>query len=355
MRAISYEGKRAEEKAVRQEYEPKRKEKDAEKAAKLLEGGAYFFESRDGFRLELTRDQHLERHIERDYIQREEKYIEEDRREIVEKLNKSSLEEIIQTHPELAEKIESFKLDKEGMEMSLLREKETPEIAILVCSGEQSQNGSTGLLGETVAALNISEPNLPEQIIQEKFPAVCADCPAERYGQKSPFLSNYPIRVRSVQIGLGTIQDNVSEFGISHDNTRHLSREEMDKEMSQRSADINRAHLELYHARNRRDELFVEDCRIWDKSEDGQKNQEWNEQKKREYKKAVQESCTKNGVRYLILRKAEKWAENYGALDGVTMVEITDSDEVNRIVKSLKPEGQQTEKIPSIPSIEIGN
>lgn len=307
MRAISYESKLAEQQAVRKEYEPKKKKEGAMQEAKFLkEGAEYVDNGHGGFRLELTPDQQLEIHIEEGYIQQEEEKIAENRREIKEKLKKLSLEEVIKTYPEFAEKIESFKLDldKDGLALSLLREKETPDIAVLVCSDPKNQTKNRGR-----ATLNIPEPRLPEEIIQVEFKSVCACCSIESEGLKSPFLTKFP-------------KSPAMKDGEGYD----AYTKRCEREITLCKADMIR----------------------WKESEEAQKNKEWHEQKKQEFKKVVQQHCAENGIRYLILREADIWAKRYGALDGVEMVEITDLDKVNRIVKSLKSEGQQTEKIPSI-------
>ena len=281
--------------------------------AELLRSGAeYVADSEGGYRFEVTSRQQTELHQEMRQVfsQREEEQLRKIRIEIRKELDELPIEEIIASHPELAEKIEIIRLKKEGQEISLVRQKKAPDLAIPVWSKSKHRGTTLGLI-----SINIPEPRLPRGSIKMEFRSVCACCGSEIYGLKSPFDSNYP---------------KWPEY--------------KKPEGENDSASRTRHAFEV--------EKYEEEVKKWEESEEGQKNAEWHEQKKQEYKKAMQDACTQNGIKYLAMRKgAHVWADHYSALENVEMMEITDEDDVHQKIDELRTKAGHEKEI--VPSFEI--
>jgi hypothetical protein len=239
--------------------------------AKLLENGAEYEEGARGFRPELTDSQYRELHgsMERIFSDRERERLAKLREKIEAEFADIPIEEIIQTHPEIAQNVEAIRLEREGQEIALVRLKAVPEVAIPVWSKSKYKGGTLGKI-----LLSVPESRLPAGRINIEFRAICACCPSEGYGVTSPFQAHHP---------------KYPEGRFTHEG----------------------------------DSLFIEAARKWSESEEGQKDKEWKEQKKREFKEAVEKVCARRGIKYLAMRHYEEWDDHYGAIPGVKMLDIT--------------------------------
>ncbi|MCX6763609.1 MAG: hypothetical protein NTZ97_02655 [Candidatus Moranbacteria bacterium] len=59
----------------------------------------------------------------------------------------------------------------------------------------------------------------------------------------------------------------------------------------------------------------------WKDSPSGKKYFEWVAQKEKDLNQAIQNACKKNGIRILALNGADAWERNFGAIEGVKLVE----------------------------------
>lgn len=219
----------------------------------------------------------------------EEKRLEKIKKEILKELDEKPVEELIQLHPELAEKIEAIRLKKDGQEISLVRDKTKPEMAFLVWSKSKHRGGTLGRI-----YLNVPESRLPEGEVNMEFRSVCACCGTETYGLESPFRTQHPKYPEYKK------QEGESDYTFK---TRH------DREAKQ----------------------YEEDVKKWKEFEEGKKDAEWHEAKKQEYKQAMRDACTENGIKYVAMRKGTRlWNERYGAIEGVEMLEMAEPDEVRQ-------------------------
>lgn len=246
---------------------------------------------KEGWRYKLAK----ERHTTDLAALHEEKRLEGAKKEILKELDERPVEELIQSHPELAEKIESIRLKKDGQEISLVRDKTTPEMAFPVWSKSKHRGGTMGKI-----YLNVPESRLPEGEVNMEFRSVCACCGTETYGLKSPFQTQHP---------------KYPEYKKQEGESENAFRTRHDREAKQ----------------------YEEDLKIWKESEEGKKDAEWHEEKKQEYKQAMQDACTENGIKYVAMRKGAKlWSERYGAIEGVEMMEMADTEEVRQKMNELK-------------------
>lgn len=275
--------------------------------AKFLEGGAeYVADSEGGYRLEITPGQRVERHREMDQVfsRREEERFGKIRREIEKELDELPMEEIIKSYPELAGRLESVHLDRDGREISLFRDKRIPELAFMVWSKAKYNHGTRGRVN-----LDLPDPRLPDGL-EVEFRSVCACCSSETYGLESPFRKNQP-------------------------------------KSPEWKANEGESDSELRERRKRESEEYKIEYTKWQESEDGQKDVEWHEQQKQKYEETVQKACADNGVKYLIMRHPNSWKSHYGALEGVEMIEVTDDDKINGVMNELRTKaGIVKEKIP---------
>lgn len=267
--------------------------------AELLKSGAeYVFDNEENSRLDITQEQYVELHdgMNEDIFQ---KAIPEIRKE----LDELSVEEIIKARPDLSEKFEAIRLEKEGQEVSLFRSKMIPELAFAIWSKSKHRGGTQGKVW-----LNVPDQRLPKNVEME-FRSVCACCSSEAYGLESPFRSSFP----------------------EHPSIK-------DAEGKDKSDYIFKKEVEEYGKERRK----------WEQSEEGQKDTEWCNQKKQEFVDAMQNACNQNGIKYLVMRKGpSNWEEHYGSpLNGVVMLEIGDGgkekivDKINelKILNGLKKE-----------------
>jgi len=293
----------------REEQAKIQKERTVSDAELLRAGAEYVGDSEGGFRLEVTSRQQVELHreMEQAFSKREEDRLEAIRQEIRKELDELPIEQILQSHPELAEKIEAIRLEKDGQEISLIRQKGSPELAIPVWSKSKHRGGTQGRV-----LLNVPESRLPKGMLRMEFRAVCACCGSETYGLESPFRTTHP-KYPEYKKAEG---ESESEFKVRHD--REVKKYEGEE-------------------------------KIWKESDEAKKDTEWHAQKKQEYKEALQNACTQNGIKTLVMRNGERvWADHYGALEGVDMMEITDEEKVHGKMDELRTlSGQDKEKVPS--------
>ena len=277
--------------------------------AKFLEGGAeYVGDSEGGYRLEVTRGQQIERHREMEQVfsKREEEKFGKIRREIEKEIDEMPMEEIIKSYPELAGRLESIHLDREGRDISFFRDRRMPELAFMVWSKPKHAGGTRGRVN-----LDLPEPRLPDGL-EVEFRSVCACCGSETYGLESPFRKNlpeYPTKKK-----LEGESDSQTDVRYEHE-----------------MKEYRKAHTE------------------WENSEDKQKDTEWQEQQKQEYKESVQKACADNGIKYLVMRKGEpNWKSHYGDLEGVKMLEVTNDHRINAVMDELRTQaGLVKEKVPA--------
>lgn len=218
------------------------------------------------------------------------------REEICAELDEMPIEDIIESHPEFAEKIEAIRLEKEGWEISLVRDKMVPELAFPVWSKSKHRGGTLGAI-----ELDVPEPRLKEGSIRMEFRSVCACCSSEARGLESPFKTNYP-----------KYQEYKGHDGESAEAVRAIQSHEFKK--------------------------YEKEIEQWKKSTEGQKDAKWQEEIKRKYKEVMQNACTQNGIKYLAmrLRDGEKvWDEHYGKLNGVKMLEIAEPGWIRENIKDM--------------------
>ncbi len=284
------------------------KERTMSDAELLHEGAVYIVGSDGGYRLEVNARQQTELHREMEQVfsRREEERLGKIRVEIRKELDELPIEELIQIYPELAEKIETIRLATEGREISLVRQKEAPELAIPVWSKSKHRGGTQGRI-----LLNIPESRLSKGSIKMEFRSVCACCSSETYGLESPFRANHP---------------KYPEYKKAEGEDDYTFKARHDREVKQ------------YEAEKKK----------WDASKEAQKDKEWEEQKKQEYADAMRNAVMQNGIKYVAMRKRTRWAERYGQIEGVEFMEITEDDDVRAKINELrKQRGLEKEKVPS--------
>lgn len=231
---------------------------------------------KEGWRYKLAEERHIADIVEF----REEKRLEEKRKEILEELADKSIEELIQAHPELSEKIEALRLRGDWQDISLVRDKLVPELAFPVWSKSKDKRRTQGRINVT-----IPESRLPEGEVNLEFGSTCACCQAGSHLLESPFLTQRPEYPKDQR------KEGESDF----------------------------AWKTRFDAIKRK---YEEDLKKWKQSEEGQRNKEWHEQKDREYADIMKEVITQNGIKYIAIRTAETWEKRYGSIEGVEFMEI---------------------------------
>lgn len=229
-----------------------------------------------------------ERHGEDRNAFLEEKHMKENERKVREEFQGKTIKEVVQSYPEFAENIKVVQLEGEWG-VSLVFEKGIPDIAYLVWD-KPSYRGTYGKI-----LLTIPEPRMSDQVIKIKYDAVCGHCNTELRDNRSL---------------LKRFNCPVEEEGRTYEEAQKMRKE-------------------------------------WEKTEEAQKYRELCEQKKIEFKKAVQKACTENGIKYLAMGAGElkfggedqpekdwkNWESNYGLLEGVETVGITRFAEIKDLIE----------------------
>jgi hypothetical protein len=138
---------------------------------------------KEGWRYKLAEERHITDVAEF----REEKRLEEKRKEILEELREESISELIQAHPELSEKIEAIGLGGDWQDVSLVRDKLVPELAFPVWSKSKDKRRTQGKI-----ILKIPESRLPEGSVKLEFGSTCVCCQTGSHELESPFLTKRP-------------------------------------------------------------------------------------------------------------------------------------------------------------------
>lgn len=237
---------------------------------------------KEGWRYKLAKERHTPDLAE--------KRLSKVKEETLKELYETPIEEIIQSHPEIAEKIQAIRLKIDGLEVSLVREKTTPERAFAAWSKPQYNNGSMGTL-----YLNVPESRLPEGQVNLKFISVIPGAVTENYGLGRPVQTQFP---------------------------KHPDYNNME---GGRNIDVRKAMFKAL------DKRFGEDIKKWEESEEGKKSAEWHEEKRQGFKQAMQDACVENGIKCVVLGGQTKfWNEQYGAIEGVEMMDMRDVDGVRQ-------------------------
>lgn len=259
------------------------KERMLSDAGLLQKGAEYVVDAAGAFRLEVTPGQFVEIHGEMSSDVRE-RFLDEIA-EIKKELRDIPIEDIISSHPELAEHVEAIPLGLEDVPISLIRMRGVPSFAIAVWSKSKIRSATRGGV-----LLQVPDARLPAGIPHiAGFQAICACCQSEVHGLQSPFQAHMP-------------------------------------EFSRGNVPFERA-VELYNGA----------MKEWRTTDDGQRDAEWHNEKKRAYRDAIQRVSTEHGIKFLGMRKGEDtWIKNYGALEGVEMMEITEIDAVQGKMRALR-------------------
>ena len=265
------------------------KERTISDAGLLKKGSAeYIVGERGEYRLEITKDQFNELHGA--MIS---EFDEKIKKEIREKWENKSLEEIIADDPELEKNIETIPVKTEGERLVLLRNKQLPEIAFVVWS--EKETSTQGKI-----ALNISEPRISEKHVKSKdFSTMCACCSVELYGLQNPH--KYPYKE--------DIGEDGKKIHIGADGKEFSTYKQW--------------------------ESFSDK---WSKEnpEEEQKSEEWEKRKKEEFMESMQKACDDNGIKFLIVRKAELLEKRYGEIKGVQTLEITENNKVRDKIDTIE-------------------
>jgi hypothetical protein len=166
---------------------------------------------------------------------------------------------------ELSDKVELIDLPVTGISLCLLRPRLTPEFAFVMWVDRDSGTYSQMVLRNTGTGKHADEAWHSRQA----YLVVCACCGVETYGfDFSPFESNKP------------------EYKDS--------------------------------------ESYKREWKKWQASEEGQAYASKEKQLAEAFKKAIVESCQKNGITTIFMRRAEAWNNHYGKAENLAVVESAD-------------------------------
>lgn len=234
---------------------------DHEERRKALE------HEKGGWRYKMAEERHIpeianlreQKRIEKETEERKAR-IEKIKKEIYSELKDVPVGEIIDAHPEISEEIEVIPLKKDGYEVVLLRDRAVPEIAFPIFALSELSGRTSGHV-----YVDFPDSRLPEgESMRMDYNSICTCCSPETQGIESPFEKNRP---------------DLRKF-----------------------SDVNKWSLAVAE---------------WEKTDEGQKDAEWREQKKQEFHQLMQKTCTDNGIQVLKMRKAEGWERSYGPIAGV--------------------------------------
>ena len=71
-------------------------------------------------------------------------------------------------------------------------------------------------------------------------------------------------------------------------------------------------------------------------SKEEKENDKFERKKAKEFKNAIQKACNENGIKTLVIRKADMWNEEYGDLAGVDLMEITETGKIKQEIALIK-------------------
>jgi hypothetical protein len=190
---------------------------------------------------------------------------------ILEQLMALPIQEIIAADSKLSNLFEAIEIPWKGRPQALFRLKSKPEVALPIWSQSKYSGGTRGAVLLQVKRPNelkvAWDKNNPDNGLVLEFRSLCACCNPAKYGVESPFLANKP--------------------------------DWSDKE---RLID-------------------------WENSTEGLAHKEWEITLRNDYAKALESTCTANGINTLILRRADTWISvNGNELLGIEMVEVTERD-----------------------------
>ena len=216
-----------------------------------------------------------ERHVDDMNSFRESVKFKKAQEKIKEELHNLSLSDLIESHPEL-ENLEAIPVNREGREMSIFRVKDSPEVGLLIWSKSKHQGGTQGRV-----RVQMSEPRLEKEKITLEYRSICGCCAPEFYDVEERFIENKP------------------EYPENDNRDYSIIREELDEKLIE-----------------------------WQSSEEGKQNAEWRKEQKDKFRDLIQKYCEENNIKVLAVRKASNWIKNYGTIDGIEVIEVTDSEEV---------------------------
>jgi hypothetical protein len=223
-------------------------------------------------------------------------------RRIDKELRNLSIVEIIESHPELAEKMEALSFEADGADLSLLRLQGFMDTAFLLDSefGYLTSDGKGGYYSQSsgssrgVEIENVSVPNMDLKVPLK----LSSTCTCGSSGCQRKIFGNDPFVSEREQYRFDHQDDLKFEYRLSTEEKRQKQQQG------------------------------------WLKTEAGKAQNEWLMHKRESFRQALQEVCRLNNITRIVMRYPQEW------LNGIEGVEIIEICKVNGPHVPGSPKGQ---------------